>query len=187
MHSLPAIQQFDASVSLSPERLFHLSMKKRGEARSGGGCQRAFRPDRSTHLRREFAVWRAISLVYAAAAGRRLLLPHVTICVQIGGRRVFDLSTKELHRGKEDKEGEKESQENEEEVIFGFGDAAPASCDVQIWRLDPSSRLSIVRAFGSCIGAQVLAIRKDILHSLWLIARSLNAGDGLHKNISARF
>jgi hypothetical protein len=45
---------------------------------------------------------------------------------------VFDLSTKELHRGKEDKEGKKEGQESEEEVIFsfGFGDAGPASCDV---------------------------------------------------------
>jgi hypothetical protein len=40
----------------------------------------------------------------------------------------WDLSTKELHCGKENEEGEKESEENQEEVILSFGVNGRRNC-----------------------------------------------------------
>jgi hypothetical protein len=44
----------------------------------------------------------------------------VRFFVRIGSCCVFHLSTKELHRGKESKEGEEEGQKGEEEVVSSF-------------------------------------------------------------------
>jgi len=44
----------------------------------------------------------------------------------------WDLSTKELQRGKENEEGEKESEENQEEVIWSFGVKGRRNCECRV-------------------------------------------------------